>query len=436
MKVSMIGAGRLGFPVGCAIAGKGHEVAFYDNNRALIEGYKAGRLPTNEELLPQLYEDVKSDITYADSLEEAVTFGEISFIAVQTPHLPEQDGSVRWHGVKANFDNDFVVGVVERVSEILEAITEPKTVVVISTMLPGSMDNDVLPKWKAENHALIYSPSFIAMGTVVADFLHPEFWLVGWGPDRFVGDVVDQGGHGKLHDFYSSLNQSVPIHTMSYSSAEATKVFYNTFITMKLTITNTIMEIADRIDGCDCDDILRALRGANVRITSGAYMRGGMVDGGGCHPRDNIALAWLSAGEGLGYNLFEWMMDTREKQVEYLASIVAANASTSDNTPPYYRQVVILGKAFKPNTHLTYGSPSLLLGEVLKEGGITPLFYDVYTDPALPPRKPSVYVLGVNMPEYLAFPFAEGSTIVDPWGMFDMAPEGCTLISVGRERGR
>jgi UDPglucose 6-dehydrogenase len=419
----MIGAGRLGFPVGCVMAGKGHRVTFYDINTTLVKQYQKGVLPYGEQGLPALYERVKGDLRYAQTCAEACRDAEIIFIAVPTPHLPEQDGSVRFNKVKADFNLDFVKDAVFEIVTVIKGIEEPKTVVVISTMLPGSMDREIAPLFDCEQHALVYSPSFIAQSTVVHDFENPEFWLIGVG-----GTSQEPPPEEKLMEFYLDINRDADLKVMSWSSAEAAKVFYNTFITMKLTITNTIMEIADRIPGCDCDDISDALQAATQRVASPAYMRGGMVDGGGCHPRDNIALSWLSAKLRLDYNLFEWMMEVREKQVEYLAKVVTDQGEG--------KPIVILGTAFKTGTHLTYGSPSLLLANILGEWslGCPVLFYDTYNHPALPPMVPSVYVLGVNSPEYLEFPFVPGSTIVDPWGAFNTAPEGCELVSIGREK--
>ena len=58
------------------------------------------------------------------------------------------------------------------------------------------------------------------------------------------------------------------------------------------------------------------------RIISDRYLSGGMGDGGGCHPRDNIALSWLSDKLDLSFNWFDNIMMQRENQTDWLASLI------------------------------------------------------------------------------------------------------------------
>jgi UDPglucose 6-dehydrogenase len=149
-------------------------------------------------------------------------------------------------------------------------------------------------------------------------------------------------------------------------TAELTKVAYNTFIGLKIAFGNTMMEICEKT-GADVDDLVDALSLATERVISPAYLRGGMGDGGGCHPRDNIALSWLARELGLSYDLFEALMICRERQTEWLADLIPAG------------EVEIQGKAYKPGTNLTVGSPALLMASMLTERGIG----FTHTDPYL-----------------------------------------------------
>jgi UDPglucose 6-dehydrogenase len=112
---------------------------------------------------------------------------------------------------------------------------------------------------------------------------------------------------------------------------------------------------------------------ADQRIISPAYMRGGMGDGGGCHPRDNIALSWLARKVGLSYDLFSALMECREAQSEWLAWNVDLESIRNPGLP-----IKLLGKAYKPNTALTVGSPALLLADQLHEDGIEFTHSDPY----------------------------------------------------------
>jgi UDPglucose 6-dehydrogenase len=419
MNVAMIGAGRIGFPIGVAMASKGHKVTFYDKDQHKLLRYRAGVLPPNERRLPELYEATRHNLGYARTVEEAVADATIVFIAVQTPHPPEMDGSQRLHGAKANFDNSFVAEALNTVGAIPRAFDpDRRIVVVISTMLPGSMD-ELAEDWPAERGRLVYSPTMVQMGEVVGSFLNQDLWLIGVGQ----GDKVCTG----LAEFYRTLNSNTPTRFMSYSSAEATKVFHNAWMTMKMTLANTMMEMAHEIPDCDVDDISSALACAH-RLGPQTQARGGMVFGGPCFPRDNVALSWLADRLGLSYDFFGGLMEIREQQVEALARLI-------DEHVGYAEDVVLLGEGFKAGTGLTCGSPTHLLANTLKEvQELTPIIYDAYSSDEFPPPC-EVYVLTVNDPAYLAFPFPDCCTIIDPWGLMETAPPTCTLVSVGRKRG-
>ena len=155
-------------------------------------------------------------------------------------------------------------------------------------------------------------------------------------------------------------------------TAELTKVAYNTFIGLKIAFANTMMELCEKT-GADVDDLVDALSLAD-RVISPAYLRGGMGDGGGCHPRDNIASLGLQVNLDLCYDLFEALMVCREKQTEWLADVITKEMSQSG------LPLEILGKAYKPDTALTVGSPATLLANILSEKSVEFEHSDHYAD--------------------------------------------------------
>lgn len=391
-RVTIVGAGKLGFPVGCVMKSRGHNVTFYDKHLPTLDRWMTGQLP-EEVGLREIYAPVAEQLQYAGNIDLALMGAEYVFVAVQTPHAPEQDGSRRWRGVKKDFDLSYVKAAVSEITASLTGHNKSKTpvvVTIISTMLPGSMVREIVPLFQPaadEGHILCYSPSFIAMGTVVQDFQNPEFWLLG-GPNT-----------RKLEEFYNTISYA-PMRKMSYTSAEATKVLYNTWITMKITLANLAMEIAERV-GANADDITGTLQMADDRLTSPRYMSPGMVDGGSCHPRDNIAMAWLSDQIGMDYNLFETMMNIREKQVEFLADMIQKSRWLD-------MPVVLSDRAFKSGTSVTAGSPALLLQAILAERGISSSFLD-----EVKYSQPACIVLTTNkMPKV-----KDNDIVIDPWGV-------------------
>jgi UDPglucose 6-dehydrogenase len=198
---------------------------------------------------------------------------------------------------------------------------------------------------------------------------------------------------------------------------------------MKIAFANTWMEICHKIPGADVDEVTAALALATRRIISPMYLKGGMGDGGGCHPRDNIALSWLARELRLSYDFFEGLMIARERQTEWLAELMEAY----DPVGEARALKVILGKSFKPETNITVGSPAVLLKNLLEERGHEVQMYDPYVDVGLPvPRYPaSTFVIGTKHPEFVDFEFPQGSVVIDPWRYIPQRP-GVNVVSVGQ----
>ena len=88
-------------------------------------------------------------------------------------------------------------------------------------------------------------------------------------------------------------------------------------------------------------------------------MKGGMGDGGGCHPRDNIAMSYLAKRHNISFNIFEAIMLQRQKYNHWLADICLKEAKG--------KPILVMGKSFKPETNITTGSPSIYLYNSLKK---------------------------------------------------------------------
>jgi UDPglucose 6-dehydrogenase len=290
---------------------------------------------------------------------------------------------------------------------------------VISTVLPGTIRREILPNLSTYIK-LCYNPFFIAMGTTMKDFLRPEIILFG---------VDDKNAAKKSKKFYRTINHA-PFYETTIENAELIKVIYNTFISTKISFVNTVMEMCEHLPNTNVDDVTNALKMCDNRIISDRYLSGGMGDGGGCHPRDNIALSWLSNELDLSYNWFDNIMKQREKQTDWLADLIEENAGGMP--------INILGKSFKPETNITTGSPSILLKNILEERGNAVFIWDPYIDEPWEDLKsqyewddnPQLYFIGTKHPEFSNFQFEYGSIIIDPW-RFMPNIENCKVIRIG-----
>ena len=416
MNIGFLGLGKLGLPVALAVEARGHCVVGYDVTEQVRSILQARKIRYQEEWA-QEYLD-KSRIQFVD-VKEVVRSSEMIFVPIQTPHDPQYEGVTRLPSERADFDYSYLIAGMKTLAEEIERQKEDKIVVIISTVLPGTIRREIKPLL-GQHTKLCYNPFFIAMGTTIRDFLWPEFILFG---------VDNDWAANKAEQFYRTITHA-PFYKTTIENAELIKVVYNTFVSTKLAFVNTVMEMCHRLPNTNVDDVTNALKMGKVRILSDRYMSGGMGDGGGCHPRDNIALSWLSKQLNLSFDWCENIMLQREKQTEWFADLVEEHARE--------RPVLILGKSFKPESNILTGSPSILFKNILEERGREVSMWDPYVDGPLEDMqkahhldgRPLLYFIGTKHSVFLSTKYEKGSVILDPWRYIPDVP-GVEVIRIG-----
>lgn len=413
MKIGMVGCGKLGLIVALAIESKGHSVMGYDINPKVADYLRDRKIPFKEEHSEELLKKTKMEMA---SLKEVIEFSDIVFLAVQTPHDPKYEGTTRLPEKRVDFDYSFLK---KSVKEINSLLTKDKIIVVISTVLPGTIDREVRPLL-GKHFKLVYEPLFIAMGTVYDDYLDPEFVLVG---------VDEEEPAKKLETFLKTLHKK-PVFKTDIKTAEAIKVLYNTFITAKIVLANTYGELAHKT-GANVDDIYKAVSLATDRLLSPMYLKAGMGDGGGCHPRDNIALSYLAKKLDLSFDIFESLMTSRENHTEWLAKLII------DQKNKTKLPVIILGKAFKPETNIITGSPAILLANLLKEKKIPFIHLDPSVDGIeldTNKLKAGIYFIATQHDYFKNYKFPKGSVVIDPFRYVTSHDKSVQVISIGNQK--
>lgn len=408
IKIGFIGVGKLGQDCAEAIADAGHYVEGYDT---------AVRSPRNFEMRR----------TIADTVKEK----DIIFIAVPTGHDPAYGGETPTsHLEPKDFDYTIVKSVL---NEVNKYVNKGQLVVLISTVLPGTTRREFINL--IPNARFIYNPYLIAMGSVAWDMINPEMVIIGTEDGTVTGDAKE------LIDFYKTIMQNNPRYEIgTWDEAEAIKVFYNTFISAKIGLCNMVQDVAEKLGNINVDVVTNALAKSTQRIMGPKYMIAGGPDGGACHPRDNIALRFMSESLDLNYDLFGAIMYAREIQTRNLAEKVITEAG---DLP-----IVIVGKAYKPGVAYLEGSGSLLVEHYIKEKGRSCYFLDKYTNDYLPNEldgKPCAYLLMHDAAiTYCDSPLKEvvtkqeispatGSVIIDIWRK--QSPiNGCKVIHYGNTR--
>jgi len=419
MHIGFLGLGKLGLPVALAVESKGHTVYGTDINDITLRNIRFKTLNYKEKGAQELLNNSKIELT---NIEKMVSQCDIIFVPIQTPHQEKYEGITRIPKERADFDYTYLIDGIKNLNEEIKKQNKPTNVVIISTVLPGTIQKHIKPIID-DNLKLCYNPFFIAMGTTIHDFLNSEIILFG---------VDDPIAASVAKDFYKTINNS-PFYETTLENAELIKVVYNTFISTKIAMMNTVMETCHHLPNTNVDDVTNALALCTDRIISKKYLYGGMGDGGGCHPRDNIALSYLANKLNLSYNWYDNIMKQREKQTEWLAKLIIEHKGD--------KEINILGKCFKPETNLTLGSPSILLYNILKEMGESPRIWDPYVDGVDDMEATSkkfgwqergqLFFIGTKHEAFKHFYFHPTSIVIDPFRYLE-EKESVKYIPIGK----
>ena len=215
MNVGFLGLGKLGLPVSLAVEDKGHKIFGFDISEQTLDDIKKRKIRYKEEWVDKLLPNTKLII---NNINDLVKNSEIIFVPIQTPHDPKYEGVTRIPEKRIDFDYTYLKSGIKDLSEAIENNGEDKVVIIISTVLPGTIRSQIKPLL-GKHTKLCYNPFFIAMGSTIRDFLHPEFILFG---------VDDEQAATKAQNFtkqYDSL-----FYKTTIENAELIKVSYNTMI--------------------------------------------------------------------------------------------------------------------------------------------------------------------------------------------------------------
>ena len=346
MKVGVIGLGKLGCSMLAVFASSGNKVYGYDINSKVCNDLKNVIAPVDETNLQFELTKGKDNYIICNSAIEVLKESEVIYIIVPTPSLKS-----------GRFDTKYLEAVLEDLSKV-KINCKGKVLVITSTVLPGDTKSKLKPIAQKVNSKLngvdfIYSPEFIALGSVINDLKNPDFILVG----------EDKKEAGDLHiKIMKSIvnNKNLPIRRMSIESAEMSKIAINTYITSKITFANAIGIAADNIKGCNSQDVLNAI-GSDSRIGI-KYFSKGLGYGGPCFPRDNRALQQVLNQSGSSQYSVPILNDSFNKSIPLYYSKIINDICLSR----LIKNVVIIGITYKDGSCLVEESQSYLIAKTLK----------------------------------------------------------------------
>ncbi len=267
-KIGLIGPGRLGLSVALLLEEAGYNVIAVENNRQYLEKLSSKALDSPE---PGVNERMKrSEIRFTSDIQTLVDEN-IKTILIYVP-TPDSDEGYD-HSVLESVLNFFIDK---------GPVATPVTLMIGCTTLPGFC-KPYEERLAMLNYQVVYSPSFIAQGSIIKNLHYPDMLLFGSQNEKAIT---------QCEEVMKSITQIEPIVSkMDTLSAEITKLATNCFLTAKIAFANAIGDLAIKTGG-NQEAILKAI-GSDSRVGS-LYLKYGFGYGGPCFPRDNRALNYFA----------------------------------------------------------------------------------------------------------------------------------------------
>ena len=221
MRVGFIGLGKLGLPCALAVESKGHSVIGYDISETVQETVKSKKLPYKEIWAQDHLDNSNIEIK---SVEDVVSHSEIIFVPIQTPHDEKYEGITRIPDDRVDFNYEWLKAGIKTLSDEIEKQGEDKVVIIISTVLPGTIEREIKPLLGSHTK-LCYNPFFIAMGTTMRDFMNPEYVLFGVDDDE-AAELVDDV-RNQYHHSATALGSSLDANDVAVASSRWVELNYH-----------------------------------------------------------------------------------------------------------------------------------------------------------------------------------------------------------------
>jgi len=340
MRVSVFGLGYVGSVTAASLARAGHEVVGVDINAEKVAMINAATPPVVEPGLAELLAQVvgAGRLRATTSSDEAVAATDVSLICVGTPSR-----------ANGQLDVDAVVRTGQRIGEALQKHAEPHTVVLRSTVLPGTTERCLVPALLAGARGraamrVVVNPEFMREGSSLSDFAKPPFTLVGCG---------DPATASLLRLLYEGVEAPF-VHT-TIRTAEMVKYAANAFHALKVCFANEVADTCAAL-GADANEVMRIFLMDRKLNVSEAYLRPGFAFGGSCLPKDLRALLHAARVSDVSLPVLSAILPSNEAQVRGGVEAVLATRN---------HRIGVVGLSFKAGTDDLRESPMVTLVETL-----------------------------------------------------------------------
>lgn len=352
MQIAMVGLGYVGAVTAACLAELGRTVIGVDQDSGKTEAIASGRSPVAEPGLDELLaRGVAAGRIRVAGVDEAVRSSDLVMLAVGTPSAPS-----------GALDLTAVLRVAEEIGTALPRDGRFRTVVVRSTVLPGTTQEHVQPALEEASgiragvdFGLATNPEFLREGSSIRDFYEASRTIIG---------ADDQRSADQVRTAYEGL--SAPFEVVSIRTAEMVKYTDNAFHATKIAFANEIATFA-RASGVDGREAMRLMTADHRLNISPAYLRPGYAFGGSCLPKDLRAITHRARKSDLDLPLLNAALASNAAHFERGVRLVEAAGC---------RNVALLGLSFKPDTDDLRESPAVSLAERLIGRGYRVAIHD------------------------------------------------------------
>jgi len=353
MRLSIFGLGYVGCVSSACFSDAGHDVIGVDTNPLKVQIINEGRSPIVETGVEDLIgRGVKEKRLRAttDPLE-AVLESDLSFVCVGTPG--------RANGC---LDLSYVKGACKQIGTALERKQRFHVVAIRSTMLPGTIEDTVVPtlevysgKTAGHDFGVVINPEFLREGTAVADFYRPPFTLIG-SNDEESADLLER--------LYAHVD--APVVTIGVKEAEMVKYACNSFHGLKVAFANEVGAICKAF-GVDSHRVMEVFCKDTKLNLSPYYLKPGFAFGGSCIPKDLRALTYRAKTADVEVAVLDAILASNRNQIARAVDMVLSTGK---------KRIGLLGLSFKPGTDDLRESPMVTLIETLIGKGLVVTIFD------------------------------------------------------------
>src|SRR5512134_504058 len=327
MRLSVFGLGYVGCVSSACFSDSGHDVIGVDTNALKVQIINDGRSPVVEPGVEDLIERAVKDkrLRATTDATEAVHNTDVSLVCVGTPG--QANGSLNLSHVK---------GACKQIGTALESKRRFHVIAIRSTMLPGTIEETVVPtlevysgKKNGRDFGVAINPEFLREGTAIADFHHPPFTLIG---------SDEEESAGMLQRLYAHLD--APVFTVGVREAEMVKYVCNCFHALKVTFANEVGVLCKAF-GIDSHRVMEVFCQDTKLNLSPYYLKPGFAFGGSCLPKDVRALTYKAKTADVDVAVLDAILSSNRRHIERAVDMVLRTGK---------KRIGVLGLSFKTGT--------------------------------------------------------------------------------------